>query len=407
MTDRINASIEDVAGFDAVGVRCGIKSIPQPDLGVIYCDVPCSAAAMFTTNRVQAAPVKYCRKVLEKNAAGIRLIVVNAGNANACTGKQGERDAADTASAAESLFKVEAGSALVMSTGIIGVPLPMNKILDGISEASGKINVQRGGDSLRFSEAIMTTDTLEKRYSVSFKVGGKKAMIGSATKGSGMIHPNMATMLGFIATDVAITPEALQSALREAVNRTFNMLSVDGDRSPNDSVFVLASGKLGNKTIDKADGKDYKAFSEALHEVCRELTRRIATDGEGATRMIEIRVSGATSFEMGSKVARAIANSPLVKTAMFGADPNWGRIICAAGSCGEAVEPDKMTLSFGPVTVFRKGVPLEIDEEKAVEQLKKKEVEILLDLGLGGQECEFWTCDFSYDYVRINADYHT
>jgi len=410
MTEIIDGSVESVPGFTAVGVSCGIKLKSQPDLGLLICDTPAAAAAVFTTNRVQAAPVSYCRKVLASGAEKIRAVVVNSGNANACTGERGESDAAAVAAEAERLFALEQGTALVMSTGIIGVPLPVEKIGAGLAKAKNRLargaaNPDRAGDT--FSKAILTTDTVEKRLALRFELGGRPVMLGAAAKGSGMVHPDLATMLGFITTDAAASPQVLSCALRRAAGRTFNMISVDGDRSPNDSVFLLANGISGAPAIDSTESPEYSAFCSALMLVCRTLARKIAADGEGATRLVEIRVAGANSYQDAEQVARSIANSPLVKTALHGADPNWGRIICAAGYSGVPVNPDSIDIYFGELKAASGGLSNGVDHDTLVRELEKKELVLTVDLKQGSAECVFWTCDFSYDYVRINALYHT
>ncbi|MEA2062597.1 MAG: bifunctional glutamate N-acetyltransferase/amino-acid acetyltransferase ArgJ, partial [Gemmatimonadota bacterium] len=366
MLKIIEGSIESVPGFRAAGVRCGIKNEPNPDLGVIVCDTPCTAAAVFTTNRVQAAPVLYCKKVLAANADKVRAVVVNAGNANACTGEQGHSDAAVVADEAERLLGLESGSALVMSTGVIGVPLPVDKLYIGLGEVKDHLAKNVGKN---FSRAIMTTDLVEKSLAVRFEIAGCKVTMGAAAKGSGMIHPNMATMLGFITTDAAVEQGVLQHALREAASRTFNMISVDGDQSPNDSVFLLASGSSGAPKIKSPDSPEYEAFYEALYLVCETLAKKIAADGEGATRLVEIRVKGSRKFEEAQRVARAVAGSPLVKTAIHGADPNWGRIICAAGSSGIPVEPDKIDIYFGRLLAVKGGLAAETARDKLAGEL--------------------------------------
>lgn len=346
----------------------------------------------------------YCRQVLSKAAGAVRAVVVNAGNANACTGERGLLDAAAMAATAEAQLGLEAGTTLVMSTGIIGRPLPLDKIEKGLIEVAGKFSRSEVGG---FSKAIMTTDLVEKTVALKYSHSGKTITIGAAAKGSGMIHPNMATMLAFFTTDANISPEALQDILRRVVSCTFNMVSVDGDRSPNDSAFVLASGGCGAPRIENPESLGWSEFMDALCQAAERLAKMIAADGEGATRLIEIQVSGADSFENADRVARSIANSPLVKTAIFGSDPNWGRIICAAGYSGAPVDPSRLGISIGGISIVEKGEPVAVDQSRLVEALKQKEVTIGVELGQGEQRCRFWTCDFSYDYVRINAEYHT
>jgi len=399
-----SGSVDSVPGFRAVGVSCGIKSGGEPDLGVLLCEHPCNAAGIFTTNRVQAAPVRYCRQVLSKNAQNIRAIVVNAGNANACTGEQGFRDAAEVAGEAERLLGVERGAVLVMSTGVIGEPLPVDKLKAGLLEAQRMFSTGKTGG---FTRAILTTDTREKSLAVEFELQGVPVTLGAAAKGAGMIHPNMATMLAFFTTDAALTPEAASAILHRAAERTFNMISVDGDRSPNDSVFLLASGTSGAPLIRDPESAGFEIFYTKFLEAATELARRIAADGEGATKLVEIRVRGADSFASASRVARAVANSPLVKTALYGADPNWGRILCAAGYSGVDVEPEKIDIFFNSLQAVKAGAPAGVPERELTAQLNNDEVILTLDLHQGDHECRFWTCDFSYNYVKINADYRT
>ncbi len=404
MAQIFEGSVDTTPGFRAVGVKCGVRTGSGPDLGVLLSDRPCSAAGVFTTNRVKAAPVMYCREILSSGPAGVRAIVVNAGIANACTGAQGLENAAATAAAAESLLGLGKRSALVMSTGVIGHQLPMDRIHTGLKEAAVRLNNGESGD---FQRAIMTTDLVEKTVAAKFELGGKAVTIGAAAKGSGMIHPNMATMLAFFTTDADIAPVALREALRDVVSRTFNMVSVDGDRSPNDSAFVLANGASGAPRIEKSGSPAWEEFKQALYLAAETLAKKIAADGEGATHLVEIRVSGADSFENADRVARSVANSPLVKTALFGADPNWGRIICAAGYSGAPVEPERTDITLAGIRVFSRGAPVAADLEALRAGLRSREIVIELNLGQGSESCRFWTCDFSYDYVKINAEYHT
>ena len=397
-------SVDSVPSFRALGVSCGIKQSGEPDLGVMLCERSCNTAGVFTTNRVQAAPVLVSKKILERGSDRIQGIVVNSGNANACTGKQGIRDAAEMAAEAERIFGFEKSTMLVMSTGLIGKTLPMDRIKAGLLKVREGFNAQKGGS---FARALMTTDTKEKFLVVRFDIQGVPVRIGAAAKGSGMIHPNMATMLALFTTDAAVSPACLTLALRRVTERTFNMISVDGDCSPNDSVFILASGASGAPLIDSERGPAFEAFYSALLVAATELARAIVADGEGATKLVEIRVKGARSFNSASKVARAVANSPLVKTALFGEDPNWGRIVCAIGYSGVPVDPDKIDIFFGDLQAVKQGAPSGVSDEECASRLKEREIVLTIDLNQGGCECSFWTCDFSYDYVRINAEYHT
>ena len=393
-----------VPGFRALGVSCGIKQSGEPDLGVLLCERPCNAAGVFTTNRVQAAPVLVSKKILERSSGHIQGVVVNSGNANACTGKQGIRDAGGMAAEAERIFGLEESTMLVMSTGLIGKPLLMDRIKAGLLKVREGFNAQKGGS---FARALMTTDTKEKFLAVRFDIQGVPVTIGAAAKGSGMIHPNMATMLALFTTDAAVSPACLNLALRRVTERTFNMISVDGDCSPNDIVFILASGACGAPLIENEESPGYKPFYSALLAAATELARAIVADGEGATKLVEIRVKGADSFNSASKVARAVANSPLVKTALFGEDPNWGRIVCAIGYSGVPVDPDKIDIFFGDIQAVKQGAPSGVSDEECASRLKEREIVLTIGLNQGGCECSFWTCDFSYDYVRINAEYHT
>jgi len=397
-------SIDSVPGFYAAGTKCGIKMGDAPDLAVLLCETACTAAGIFTTNRVKAAPVIYCRNILSRNNDNVRGIVVNSGNANACTGQRGLDDAALVAGEAEELFSLFGESVLVMSTGVIGVPLPVDKIKKGLRQIR-KNYPNSSGES--FARAIMTTDLQEKCLAVEIEVEGVPVTLGAAAKGSGMIHPNLATMLAFFTTDAAVSPDALSTILRRIAERTFNMVSVDGDQSTNDSVFVLASGSSGAPLISGPESPGFSAFFEAFLEAATILTRKIAADGEGATKLVEIRVVGADTYNSAVQVARTVANSPLVKTALFGADPNWGRIICAAGYSGVPIEPEKVDIYFGKLPAVKKGVAAGTHRDKLSDELRKKEVVLVIDLHQGDQECCFWTCDFSGDYVRINADYCT
>jgi len=400
----VSGSLDSVPGFHTAGTSCGIKEGGKPDLGVLLCDVPCCAAGVFTTNRVQAAPVIYSKNILSRNAHAIRGIVANSGNANACTGERGLRDAAAVAAEAERIFSLPEGSLLVMSTGVIGKPLPVEKLKAGLGRVQEQFIT---GSSGSFASAIMTTDTKEKSLALKFEIEGVPIKLGAAAKGAGMIHPDMATMLAFFTTDAALTPDALSVVLRQVTGRTFNRLSVDGDRSPNDSVIMLASGTGGAPLIQGPESRGFSAFYSAVLEAGSSLARMIAADGEGATKLVEIRVKGADTFDSANRVARAIANSPLVKTALYGADPNWGRIICAAGYSGAPVEPDKIDIYFGSLLAVKSGVDAGSDRLKLAGELKKNEITVTVDLNQGPHECSFWTCDFSYDYIRINADYHT
>ena len=387
-------------GFRAAGVEAEIKK-DRKDLAVIFSDVPAAVAGVFTTNRVKAAPLVVTGEHIKNGRA--QAIVVNAGNANACTGEQGQANAVATAQKAGGLLQIDPNDVIVTSTGVIGVQLPMDRVLTGVEKAVGALYRNGGADAAR---AIMTTDTVPKEIAVEFTLSGKKAIIGAMAKGSGMIHPNMATMLGFVTTDAAVSPALLDQALKFAVNKTFNMVTVDGDTSTNDMVVVLANGLSGGPEI-KAENEDFNIFCDALLYVCTYLAKLIAKDGEGATKLVEVRVVNAGTEEDAKKAAKAIANSNLVKTAIFGEDANWGRIICAVGYSGAQFDPARVDITIGDEKMCADGTPLNFSEERAKKILERDEVAILVDLKDGAAEATAWTCDFSYDYVKINADYRT
>ncbi len=402
-----SGSVDSTPGFSAAGIACGIKASGLPDLAALVADVPCAAAGVFTTNRLQAAPVRFCKDVLAGEAANVRAVVVNSGNANACTGEQGERDVRCTSELAREVFALGRAKALVISTGIIGEQLPMEKLESGLKELGGLLGDGDGGSGKKFARAIMTTDTVEKNLALTFELGGVTVTIGAAAKGSGMIHPNMATMLAFFTTDAALSPLALALALRRVTGRSFNMISVDGDQSPNDSVFLLANGKSGAPKIENESSPGFERFCEALERAAILMAKKIAADGEGATKLVEIEVSGAASGRDAARVARSVANSPLVKTAVFGKDPNWGRIVSAVGYSGVDVDPDSVNIYFGDLPAFLAGEPAATSAAELAAPLEGDEVLIRIELGMGDEHCRFWTCDMTYDYIRINADYHT
>lgn len=400
----IESGVTAPKGFLAAGLHCGIKK-SKPDLAIVYSQVVAASAGVFTRNVVKAAPVIVTREHLSSGYA--QAVVVNSSNANACTGDQGLADARKMAVVTGEALGVASENVVVASTGLIGVSLPMEKIVPGIVQAAGALSKTGGSSAAR---AIMTTDTVPKETAVSVEIGGVPVVIGAMAKGSGMIHPNMATMLSFITTDVAISPALLQQALKECTDRSFNRITVDGDTSTNDMVVALANGKAGNPLID-SQGEDYEKFKEALEYVCVTLAKMIARDGEGATKFIEIQVVNAGSEEGASMIARSIAASNLFKTAMFAGDANWGRIIAAAGYSGVEFDPGKVNIwlesSAGKEQVTRDGVGLPFDEDNAALILKEKDIKVLVDLQQGGAEAYAWTCDLSYEYVRINAEYRT
>ncbi len=398
--NKINGGVTAAKGFKAAGVRCGIKQ-KGPDLAAVYSDVECSVAGVFTTNAFKAASVVINIERLKSGKA--RAIIANAGNANACTGEKGLQDARDICKLAGELLNVPEEQVYNASTGIIGVALPMDKMEAGVREAVSKLS-EDGGDSA--SLAIMTTDTAPKTSAYEIEIGGKTVRVGGMCKGSGMICPNMATMLCFITTDANIAPALLQKSLASSVERSFNSLTVDGDMSTNDSLILLANGASGCDEITEGMA-DCETFDRALAQVCLDLAMACARDGEGATKYVEVHVTNAASYQDAKAAAMTIANSPLVKTAIFGEDPNWGRVLCAAGRSGALVIPEKTTLHFGDVKIVEKGEPLKLDPEAARKPMVEKELTITVDLGVGSESATAFTCDFSYDYVKINAEYHT
>ncbi len=396
-------------GFRAAAVACGLKTssamaASNLDLALVASDRACGAAGVFTTNRVKAAPVLYDQEVLAVNATDIRAIIANAGNANACTGARGMADARAMAALTAAALRCQPEQVLVLSTGVIGRHLDMTKIAHGINELTSPRALH---GAIHAARAIMTTDTRPKVSHRQVTIAGRTVTISGFAKGAGMIHPNMATMLAILTTDAVLAPDVLQAALRQAVERSFNRVSVDGDMSTNDTVLLLASGAAG-ATIG---GAELPAFITALTEVCIDLARQIARDGEGATRLVEITVTGAPDEAQAHLVADTIARSLLVKTAIHGGDPNWGRILCAAGYSGVALDPDKLMLAFGPpsapIVLVAAGLPTTYDERAAAALLRADPVLITLDLGLGDAQATVWTCDLSAEYVAINAHYTT
>ena len=402
-----------IPGFKAAGVAAGIKTNGAPDLALIVSEVPSVGAAVFTQNAFAAAPVIYDRKLMAVAAEGLRAVIVNSGNANACTGDPGMVHAAGMAHIVEDHLGLPKRSAFVMSTGVIGVPLPIERIRAGVSQAAARLHEDGWEEA---AQAIMTTDTFPKLAYEPLPDPLAPAVVGGIAKGAGMIHPNMATMLAVLATDVAITQPLLQAALRHAVNHSFNRISVDGDTSTNDTVLVLANGQAGNPPIEKEEDPRFVLFRDALTRVSVQLAQAIVRDGEGATKFVTVRVRGAASEEDAVKAAKAVANSPLCKTAFFGGDPNWGRVLAAVGYSGARVEPARTALWFAGgeagkrgalLQVVDKGTPTAYDEEEAARIFAQPEIDVLIDLGLGDGETEVWTCDLGYEYVRINAEYRT
>jgi glutamate N-acetyltransferase/amino-acid N-acetyltransferase len=393
-----SGSVSSASGFLAGAVYAGIKSTDELDLAILYSEVPCTAAGVFTTSQIKSAPVLLSQRHITKGRA--QAIVVNSGCANACMGAQGLADALEMANLAAARLGLNPEHILVASTGVIGVPLPMDKIRTGIPEIKP---TREGGHD--FCRAIMTTDTRPKELAVQVDSKGTKFTIGGVAKGIGMIHPNMATMLCFIATDAIVSADFLQAALQKAVDCSFNMVSIDGDTSPNDCAFLLANGSAGNESIDFDNGD---AFQEALNAVCTHLAKSMARDGEGATKLIEVIVEGAEDQDGARQAARTIAGSPLVKAAIYGNDPNWGRIVAALGRSGARVSEDNLDVYLNGVCVLKQGCPAHFSKAEMISTLSNSDnVLIKLCLHLGDGQTIAWGCDLSEEYVRINSAYTT
>ncbi len=390
-----------VPGFKAAGLNCGLKAKGALDLTLVVSDRPAVAAGVFTKNKVRSPSVIWCEQTLRKNPE-IRAVVVNSGNANACTGAQGMRACKQIANSLAGELQIQPRQLLIASTGVIGVPLPWEKVVSGVPALNKKLSSKGWMDAAR---GIMTTDLTLKTARHSFKLNGRNIVVGGFAKGSGMIHPNMATMLGFLFTNAAVDAKTLKAALRQAVDPTFNSISVDGEVSTNDCVICLANGAAGNPPIRK---KELPAFVDALTQVCRSLAFQVVQDGEGATKFITVRVGGARSVKQARQVANSVATSSLVKTAVFGEDPNWGRIICAIGYSGAAVNQNRIDISLNGLPLVRQGeIAPGVSQPRLESRMKKKDILIDIGLGQGRAEAEIYTCDFSYDYVRINAEYTT
>jgi glutamate N-acetyltransferase/amino-acid N-acetyltransferase len=397
----IDGGITAVPGIKAAGICCGIKN-QKRDLALIYSQQPADVAAVFTTNEVQAAPIQLCKQRFP--AGKIQAIIANSGNANACTAEPGMDNAQRMAELTAYELGITPELVWVASTGIIGVPLPLPRIEAGIKQITPLLNAKGGDDA---AEAILTTDTCTKQIAVQQQVGDRLITIGAMAKGSGMIRPQMATMLCFMATDAPIESVHLQSALKQAVDKSFNLISVDGDTSTNDMVVLMANGQAGGEPLGPND-PGWPAFCEALEQVTLALAKAIVKDGEGATKLVEIRVEGALSEEQAKRVAFSIADAPLVKTALFGEQANWGRIIAAAGQAGVGIQPEKIDIYIGLIKLVEDGRGL--DEEiqyRAEEKLKEDEIQLTIDLNLGDAHTTVWTTDLSYDYIKINAEYHS
>lgn len=401
MKQLSSKNIVSPKGFTAAGVHCGIKQ-EKKDLGILVSEVPASVAGVFTTNAVQAAPLKVTKEVVY-NVGKMQAIIVNSGNANACTGKQGIADAYEMQALAAEKLGIEPYLVGVASTGVIGEIMKMDPVKKGIEVLAPQRESQSGID---FAQAILTTDTVMKNTSYATIVDGREVIISGTAKGSGMIEPNMATMLGFITTDANIESVELQKALSEITNVTFNAITVDGDTSTNDMVVVMANGLAGNNPLSTAH-PDWANFYTALRIVAEDLAKSIARDGEGATKLIEVEVEGSVSDEEARKIAKTVVGSPLVKTAVFGCDANWGRIIAAVGYSGATVNPDKITIKIGGAVMVENGEPISFSEEQLIEILKQPEVKIFVSLGVGEGHGFAWGCDLTYDYVQINASYRS
>lgn len=402
---EIQGGICAAKGFKANGIHCGIrKNKSKRDLSLVVSDVRAAAAAVYTTNLVKGAPILVNQKHLADGYA--QAIICNSGIANTCNAN-GVEMAEEMGKLVEKATGVKSDDVVIASTGVIGMPLNVTPIANGMDELVAGLGYDN--NSLA-AEGIMTTDTKKKETAVSFEIDGVECRIGGMAKGSGMIHPNMATMLVFVTSDVAITSEMLQKAVSDDVKTSFNMISVDGDTSTNDTFAVLANGMAGNKVID-SEGEAYDAFCEALHKVSVDLSRKIAGDGEGATKLLECKVTGGKTDEIAKKVAKSVICSSLTKAAMFGADANWGRVLCAIGYSGADVDIEKINVSFesakGTIEVCHNGAGVDFSEEKAKEILLENEIDILIDLNDGDFDATAWGCDLTYEYVKINGDYRT
>ncbi|MGI5946017.1 MAG: bifunctional glutamate N-acetyltransferase/amino-acid acetyltransferase ArgJ [Lachnospiraceae bacterium] len=404
----IEGGITAAKGFYAASAAAGIKYQNRQDMALIYSESPCVSAGTFTTNLVKAAPVKWDKNQVTSGASA-RAVVVNAGIANACTGAEGMEYCKETAEAAAKALHIPEDSVLVASTGVIGMQLPMDKITAGIEKMAPVLSSTKEAGT-NAAKAIMTTDTKKKEVAVEIVLGGKTVTIGGMCKGSGMIHPNMCTMLSFVSTDAAISKELLQEALREDIKDTYNMISVDGDTSTNDTVLLLANGQAGNPVITEKN-EDYQEFCKALNYVNETLAKKMAGDGEGCTALFEVKVVGAESKEQAVTLSKSIITSSLTKAAIFGHDANWGRILCAMGYSGAQFDPEQVDLYFessaGTLKIIENGVALPYSEEQATEILSQPEVTAIADIKMGDASATAWGCDLTFDYVKINADYRS
>lgn len=408
--EYINGGVCAPKGFKATGIEVGIKAghSGKKDMAMIFSEVPCKAAGTFTSNLVKAAPVQWDKKIVTESG-DVRAVVINSGVANACTGQQGLDYCEKLAAKVADVAGIDKTSVLISSTGVIGAQLPIDIMSEGVEKLYPALEGTENGAGLA-AEAIMTTDTVSKQVAVKVQIGGKEVNIGGMCKGSGMIHINMCTMLGFITTDAAISKEMLQKALSEIIPDTFNMVSVDGDTSTNDTVLLLANGLAGNDEITE-ENEDYNILKEALYAVCEGLSKKIAADGEGATKLFEVKVLNAKTKSDAIGLAKSIVTSTLTKAAIFGNDANWGRILCAMGYSGIIFQPEKVDLYFesvqGKLKIVEDGVATGYSEEEATKILNQKEVTCIADVKMGEYSVAAWGCDLTYDYVKINADYRS
>nr|WP_296043799.1 bifunctional glutamate N-acetyltransferase/amino-acid acetyltransferase ArgJ [uncultured Blautia sp.] len=404
----ITGGVTAAKGFQAASTAAGIKYQGRTDMAMVYSEKPCVAAGTFTTNIVKAAPVKWDQDIVY-NHPSAQVIICNSGIANACTGEEGFGYCRETAKAAAETMNVDADSVLVASTGVIGMQLPIEKLAAGVRAMAPKLQgtLEAGNEA---AKAIMTTDTKEKEVAVEIEIGGKTVTIGGMCKGSGMIHPNMCTMLGFVTTDACISKKLLQEALSQDVKDTYNMVSVDGDTSTNDTVLLLANGMAGNPEITEKN-EDYQKFCEALNYINTTLAKKIAGDGEGATALFEVKIIGAESKEQAVTLSKSVVTSSLTKAAIYGHDANWGRILCAMGYSGAQFDPEKVDLYFeskaGKIQIIENGVAVDYSEEEATKILSEDAVTAIADIKMGDCTATAWGCDLTYDYIKINADYRS
>lgn len=401
MQELTQGSVTSPQGFLASGIAAGIKYQDKKDVALVYSVVPAQAAAVYTLNKFKAAPLQITEQNISSGTA--QVMVINSGIANAGMGETGLQQARQMSDWAAQAAGVDSSAVIVASTGVIGMPLPMETLQKGIIAAQAALSAEGGHAA---AEAIMTTDTVSKEMAVTVDIAGTTVTIGAMAKGSGMIHPNMATMLSFFTSDAAIELDALQAAFKANIEDSFNMISVDGDTSTNDMVAIMANGQAGNPVI-KLGTPEFEIFQNALKHICITMARKIAADGEGATKLITTTVTGAATLADAKLAAKAVITSSLVKTAVYGNDANWGRIACALGYSGASFEPDKVNIYIGSVQVAKDGMGLTFDEEAAMAILKQKEVPLLIELNIGAYQATAWGCDLTYDYVKINADYRS